>query len=246
VTRHYTQDEPDFMNILIGAGGHARETEWMLNSLGLTVDYFVVTDDFRLSPSLSLVRPVIKMSEVPGRLSGQEDIDVYCAIGDPRIRLELLRQITGLTFQAGTVIRFPTINDPANRKPARTNIGEGTLINCGTTVTCDIKIGSFAMINRACNVSHDCVLGDFVTLGVGVNLSGGVVIEDFAELGSGVTVIPGKRIGRGAIVGAGSTVVADIPPLATAVGVPSRVIKTNLLEPDNLVASKILERSKRL
>ena len=38
------------------------------------------------------------------------------------------------------------------------------------------------------------------------------------------------EIGHGAKVGAGSVVVSDVPPLATVVGVPAKVVRTNSLE----------------
>jgi maltose O-acetyltransferase len=39
-----------------------------------------------------------------------------------------------------------------------------------------------------------------------------------------VVVLPGLVIGRGAVVGAGAVVVRDVPPGATVVGNPGRVL----------------------
>jgi UDP-2-acetamido-3-amino-2,3-dideoxy-glucuronate N-acetyltransferase len=50
------------------------------------------------------------------------------------------------------------------------------------------------------------------------------VLEDGASIGAGATVLPGIRIGAGAMVGAGSVVTKDVPPGATVVGNPARML----------------------
>ncbi len=49
--------------------------------------------------------------------------------------------------------------------------------------------------------------------------------EDDASIGSGATILCGIRIGKGATVGAGAVVTRDVPPGATVVGNPARVMK---------------------
>lgn len=50
------------------------------------------------------------------------------------------------------------------------------------------------------------------------------VIEDGANLGSGVCVLGGVRVGQGAVVGANSVVLKNVPPHATVLGVPARIV----------------------
>lgn len=50
------------------------------------------------------------------------------------------------------------------------------------------------------------------------------VIEDGADLGSGVCVLGGVRVGSRAIVGANSVILKDVPPGATVLGVPARIV----------------------
>lgn len=50
------------------------------------------------------------------------------------------------------------------------------------------------------------------------------VIEDGADLGSGVAVLGGVRVGAGAVVGANSVVLKSVPPRATVLGVPARIV----------------------
>lgn len=50
-------------------------------------------------------------------------------------------------------------------------------------------------------------------------------IEAGASIGGGATLLPGVRIGAGAMVGAGAVVTTDVPPGATVVGNPAKIIK---------------------
>jgi serine O-acetyltransferase len=52
------------------------------------------------------------------------------------------------------------------------------------------------------------------------------VLEDDVELGAYAQILGGVRIGRGARIGAMSVVLCDVPPGATAVGVPARIVES--------------------
>lgn len=77
-------------------------------------------------------------------------------------------------------------------------------------------------------------IGDWVMLYQGVTLGGTgkqqgkrhPTLEDEVVIGVGASVLGAIRIGRGARVGGGAVVVKDVPPHATAVGVPARVVAT--------------------
>jgi acetyltransferase-like isoleucine patch superfamily enzyme len=49
-------------------------------------------------------------------------------------------------------------------------------------------------------------------------------IEDGVSIGGGAVILPGIRIGAGAMVGAGAVVTKDVPPGATVVGNPAKII----------------------
>ncbi len=51
-------------------------------------------------------------------------------------------------------------------------------------------------------------------------------VETGASIGSGAVILAGVTIGAHALVGAGAVVTRDVPPGATVVGNPARVVKT--------------------
>jgi len=66
---------------------------------------------------------------------------------------------------------------------------------------------------------------DFTPPVLGIAKNAPVIIHDYAFIGANSVVLAGVEIGKGAIIGANSVVTKDIPPLATASGVPARIFR---------------------
>ena len=79
------------------------------------------------------------------------------------------------------------------------------------------------VIHRDAVVGADCLIMQGVTLGM-IGKGETPVVEDGVYLGAGAKIVGRVRIGRGARVGANAVVVADVPPGATAVGVPAKLL----------------------
>lgn len=97
--------------------------------------------------------------------------------------------------------------------PLNCSIGGGlTIIHpTGIVIHSDAKIGP------------NCLIQSQVT--IGVRRDGEVpVIGGHVEIGTGAKIIGAVRIGDHARIGANAVVISDVPPGATAVGVPAKIV----------------------
>ena len=113
------------------------------------------------------------------------------------------------------------------------NVGEGAILCPFVTLTSNIVIGRHFHANLYSYVEHDCVIGNFVTFAPGVHCNGNVRIGDHAYIGAGALIRQGVSgrpltIGEGATVGMGAVVISDVPPGATVVGNPARLMRSGV------------------
>lgn len=105
-----------------------------------------------------------------------------------------------------------------------------TLTGCSFTKATDIgpglRIHHFGniFIHSGVKIGANCTLRQGNTIGNRVEGGPVPVLEDDVELGAYAQVLGGIRIGRGAKIGAMSVVLQDVPPGATAVGIPAKIL----------------------
>jgi len=109
------------------------------------------------------------------------------------------------------------------------------------------KIGEGFFIDHGMGVviGETAEIGDNVALYQGVTLGGTSLLKkkrhptlgNNVVVGAGSEIIGAITIGEGAKVGAGSVVVTPVPPHATVVGVPGRVVEVR--NPDTEVVEKL-------
>jgi serine O-acetyltransferase len=90
-----------------------------------------------------------------------------------------------------------------------------------------IDHGMGVVIGETAVVGDDCTIYQGVTLG-GTSLTRGAkrhpTLEAGVVIGAGAKVLGGFTVGAGARVGSNSVVVKTVPPGATAVGIPARIL----------------------
>lgn len=142
-------------------------------------------------------------------------------MGDNEIRARLTKEIIDRGGFVPTIIH-PTaiISEFAKISPigvyisayshvqADSNIGEGTVILCGSNVSHTTTVGKF------CFISEGAIVGAYTT------------VEDFVFFGQGALSISGKvdRIGNHSYIGARALLTKSIPPHTKVAGMPARPI----------------------
>lgn len=94
----------------------------------------------------------------------------------------------------------------------------------------EVRHGVGLVVGHGARIGDRCVLHQNVTLGVADQAaaddpSSYPVLEDDVTVYAGASVLGPVRVGRGAVVAAHAVVVDDVPPGATVVGAPARVIR---------------------
>lgn len=97
------------------------------------------------------------------------------------------------------------------------------------------KIGSGVFIDHGAGVviGETAVVGNNVVIYQGVTLGGTgkdrgkrhPTIEDNVMISAGAKVLGPFTVGRGAKIGAGSVVLKEVPPNATVVGIPGKIVR---------------------
>ena len=101
----------------------------------------------------------------------------------------------------------------------KTDIGTFTYINAqyGVTIEDGVQIGSHCSIYSVSTIDQK---------------QGPVELKKNCRIGSHSLVMPGVTVGENSVIGAFSFVNQDIPANVVAVGVPAKVIKYIVTEPD--------------
>ncbi len=105
-----------------------------------------------------------------------------------------------------------------------------------------IDHGSGVVIGETAEVHKGTVIYQGVTLG-GTGKERGkrhpTIMED-VTLSAGAKVLGGFTVGKGAKIGAGAVVLKEVPPYATVVGVPGRIVRIRTPETEDTAHSGII------
>ncbi len=206
--------------LIIGAGGHGKVVLDILRSATVYQPIGFVDADPKLANTRISNLPVFGGIHLLNRLKQQHHLQTaIIAIGDNRTRAGYVKTVEDHGLKLINAIH------PTASVSASATIGKNVVIAANAIIAAEAKIADLAIINNGAIVDHECEIGTAAHICPGAKLAGRVRVESHAFIGLGANIIQCLTIGQNATIGAGATVLADVPPNATAVGVPARIIK---------------------
>jgi sugar O-acyltransferase (sialic acid O-acetyltransferase NeuD family) len=210
--------------VVIGAGGQAREIEWLIREINAREPCFeflgfVVSDLARCGEYDS--QEAI-LGDYAWLEANRSTIDaVAIGIGTPAARLRVGREVRALLPEVDLP---PLVHPSVILDFGSATIGPGVVICAGTVGTVNLTFAALALCNFGCTLGHESVVGQGSVTNPGANISGGVVLGAGVLVGTGAQILQYCSIGNGATVGAGSVVLNDVAAGTTVAGIPARVL----------------------
>src|SRR5712664_688554 len=199
---------------IIGAGGQARETFYLIDRTpALRFRGFLVEDTYS-----EWWGRIITGGKIlgPPRLFHDRDGVYYVGIGDNAARDRIITTL-------GEERLGPPLIAPGVNVHTSNELAKGTLICGGATLTVDAWLGVGVLVNCHVSIAHDVRIGRCSTCSPGANISGNVTIGERGWIGTGATIIEKLTISDGVLIGAGAVVVRDLIECGTYLGVPARI-----------------------
>jgi len=105
-------------------------------------------------------------------------------------------------------------------------IGDGNVINAGTIISNNVKIGNGCFFASNVIIEHDSVMEDFSSVSNGSITGGYCTIKTLACVTLGCILFDRITIGQNTVIGSGAIVTKSIPENVVAYGSPARIIKS--------------------
>lgn len=215
------------MNFIFGAGGFAREVDWLIRKIYSEsgVDYrpnfYVCSDSDSMAGTSIKGVSVISETEYFNKYSNAQN-NCFISVGRPGLKKLMHKKL----LEKSRDVNFPALIYPnVCLDPDGVKIGQGSIICAGTILTTDIILSDFVHLNIDSTVGHDVRIGCYSTISPGVHISGRVNLGDGSFIGTGAVVLESINVERDVIIGAGAVVVKDLNEIGTYVGAPAKRIK---------------------
>lgn len=200
---------------IVGAGGFGREVlssfkdKFFKSDKWNDKEVVFLDDNPKLHNKKVMGIPVIQSSDF-----NPSDYEVVIAVGDPHTRKKIVENLLPHNT------KYTTLIHPSAIVMHDCEIGEGSIITAGCTVTCNIKIGKHCHLNLHTTVGHDCRIGDYFTTAPGTHISGECEVGHQVYFGTNAAVRQGVKICDNTTIGMGGVVVKNIVESGTYIGNP--------------------------
>lgn len=207
-------------NYIIGAGGHCRAVLNLLKQkANLNSIKIVDIGDYSREKEILNIE-VIRCKDISDL--EEKGINLYCAVGNNKKRLRLLKKARELSYKTPNLISKSAIIDDT----AKISIGNfiGNLVYIGPNSI----IGKDCIINTNSVIEHETIISDGCHIAPSATICGRVSISKSSFIGAGATIIDNLSIAPSSVIGAGATVIDDIiEPKKVWIGIPAKANEKN-------------------
>jgi len=186
--------------ICLGAGGHARACQHIIEDAGYTI--------------LGYLDPRQDRTNLYGiPILGDDDQIPYCldkccnyfiTVGQPRN--PHIRHSLFLRLYKHDSVEFPTFISLHSTTDPSASIGAGTIVMDMAHVGPDAYIGQQCIINTGAIVEHGCKVGAFTHLCVGTTIAGGTYIGGGCTIGANAVIREGLIVPDNLLIPMGAVV----------------------------------------
>lgn len=203
--------------VILGGGPQAREVIDVFEQAGIYEIAGIVASDPPEGGAL-YGYPYLGADAVLPELLRQGVDHAFAAIGNNRVRLDLIQKLRGMGF------KLPNAISPHSYVSPHASLGQGIVIMHGVVASVSVELGDGVILNHRTALGHDARLGRGVHVAASL-IGGRVEVGEGTNVWPGSTIVLGVKVGKWATIGAGSLVMRDVEDGATVVGLPARRLK---------------------
>lgn len=144
-----------------------------------------------------------------------------CALSTTR-RRTYVEQVMNLGMRLATLIH------PTARVSSRVKLGDGCFVSAMATIATHTTLGRSVFVSRGALIGHHTTIGDYCTIQPGANIAGAVTVGEGTYVGMGAVVLDQHTIGKNCVIGSGAVVTNDLPDRVMVMGVPARIVQTQI------------------
>lgn len=207
--------------VIFGAGGLGKEVAWLIENINNQTPSWKMLGFLEDENHNENWGKIINGYPVLGGYSWlkefKKEIYVICAIGNSSARKSVYESVALYTN-----VKLAILIDPTVRIDKTITIGVGTTICRNCTVTVNTTIGKGVLMNTGSSIGHDSKIGDYCTFLTNSIASGDMNMGDCCMIGSGAFIFQGKKIAANTNLAPLSSVLKDITEPGTYSGNPAR------------------------
>lgn len=198
--------------LIIGASGHGKVVADIALKMNNWQSVAFLDDNENIKYSMDL-KVIGKSTDAVKYLKNS---DIFVGVGNNTIRKKIQMKLEA------EGANIPILIHPTSVIGNQVELSSGTVVMAGVVINCCSKIGNGCIINTGTTIDHDNIIEEYVHISPGSHLAGTVKVGKESWLGIGSIVNNNINITSNCRVGSGAVVVKNITETGTYIGVPAR------------------------